>query len=79
MIGPRRGKEASRKQAYSDSRYGRRTAARHNLQRFKALALLPDHAADRLKAAGIRFVDFSAADKATINQAMRPVGEQWAK
>ena len=36
-------------------------------------------AADRLKAAGIRFVEFSAADKATITQAMRPVGEQWAR
>ena len=36
-------------------------------------------AADRLKAAGIKFVEFSAADKATISQAMRPVGEQWAK
>jgi TRAP-type C4-dicarboxylate transport system substrate-binding protein len=36
-------------------------------------------AVERLKAAGIRFVDFSAADKAKVEEALRPVGQQWAK
>jgi TRAP-type C4-dicarboxylate transport system substrate-binding protein len=36
-------------------------------------------AADRLKAAGVRFIEFSAADKARVNEALRPVGQQWAK
>jgi len=34
---------------------------------------------DRLKAAGVRFVDFSAADKAKVEEVLRPVGQQWAK
>jgi TRAP-type C4-dicarboxylate transport system substrate-binding protein len=36
-------------------------------------------AVERLKSAGVKFVEFSAADKATINQTLRPIGEQWAK
>ena len=36
-------------------------------------------AMERLKAGGVKFVEFNAADKAQINQTLRPVGEQWAK
>lgn len=35
--------------------------------------------AERLKAAGVRFVELSAADKEKVNEALRPVGQQWAK
>jgi TRAP-type C4-dicarboxylate transport system substrate-binding protein len=36
-------------------------------------------AMERLKAAGVRFIDLSAADKAKIEESLRPVGQQWAK